>query len=125
MKQLLREAMEALEWGSDYLPKNAESRRMSEAAILRLKAAIDAPEQEPIGYCFNNRDFIGTVIGAKGDWAPHETPLYTKPHQGADLTDEDIVRIAIESKSAEPGRDGYVLPISFARAVLAAQKGKT
>lgn len=42
----------------------------------------------------------------------------------ADLTDDEIVNIAIASKGAEPGRDGYILPITFGRAILAAQKAK-
>lgn len=36
------------------------------------------------------------------------------------LTDEQIIECAIASRSAEAGRDGgYILPISFARAILA------
>lgn len=37
----------------------------------------------------------------------------------AQPTDDEIVATAIATASAEPGRDGYILPISFARAVLA------
>lgn len=33
------------------------------------------------------------------------------------LTDQEIVQIALATKSAEPGRDGYILPFTFARAV--------
>lgn len=36
------------------------------------------------------------------------------------LSDNAIVKIAIETESAEPGRDGYILPITFARAIEAA-----
>jgi hypothetical protein len=35
------------------------------------------------------------------------------------LTTEEILDIGIATKSAEPGRDGYILPISFARAIEA------
>lgn len=41
----------------------------------------------------------------------------------APISDERIIEIAIATKSAEPGRDGYVLPITFARAVLAQSQG--
>jgi hypothetical protein len=37
-----------------------------------------------------------------------------------ELTDAQIVDIAVKTRSAEPGRDGYILPVKFARAVLAA-----
>ena len=46
----------------------------------------------------------------------------SKPPQAAPrvpMTDDEIVDIAIKGKSAESGRDGYVLPISFARAIEA------
>ena len=34
-------------------------------------------------------------------------------------TDADIIALADKTRTGEPGRDGYILPISFARAVLA------
>ena len=40
-----------------------------------------------------------------------------KPAMCVPLTDSEIQQIAIATKSAEPGRDGYVLPYSFARAI--------
>lgn len=36
------------------------------------------------------------------------------------MTDERIIKVAKATKSAEPGTEGYVLPITFARAILAA-----
>jgi hypothetical protein len=36
------------------------------------------------------------------------------------MTDERIIAVAKATKSAEPGAWGYVLPITFARAILAA-----
>ena len=50
-----------------------------EEAIAALQAAIDAKEAEPVGYAYEHQDFIGSVIGAKGDWAPDEIALYTHP----------------------------------------------
>ena len=34
-------------------------------------------------------------------------------------TDAEIIALADETRTGEPGRDGYILPIPFARAVLA------
>ena len=39
------------------------------------------------------------------------------------LTDKQIVQIAVDTFSAEPGRDGYILPITFARAIESYIKG--
>lgn len=36
------------------------------------------------------------------------------------MTVDQIVQIARETQTAEPGRDGYVLPVTFARAIEAA-----
>ena len=33
-------------------------------------------------------------------------------------SDAEIIALADETRTGEPGRDGYILPISFARAVL-------
>ena len=33
------------------------------------------------------------------------------------LTDKEIISAAKQTHSAEPGREGYILPISFARAI--------
>ena len=62
-----------------------------------------------------------TANGAKA-WAgvdPQEL------RTGAVLTDAEIIAIAVDTMSAEPGRDGYVLPITFARAILAAHSEAT
>lgn len=57
------------------------------------------------------------------------TPLYAHPpapvtsgdaSERAMLTDSEIIEIAKNTKSAEPGREGYILPVTFARAILAA-----
>jgi len=44
---------------------------------------------------------------------PMETPL----------TDQRIIEIAKATDTAEPGRDGYILPVSFARAIESEIKG--
>jgi len=36
------------------------------------------------------------------------------------LTQEAIIEIAKQTKSADPGQEGYILPVSFARAIEAA-----
>jgi hypothetical protein len=53
----------------------------------------------------------------------HEAPpAAQRPWQG--LTDEAIIEIAKQTQSAEPGREGYILPVSFARAIEAAHNIK-
>ena len=42
-----------------------------------------------------------------------------------ELSDDQIIQIAQRTETAEPGRDGYVLPISFARAIIAATAVKS
>jgi hypothetical protein len=45
----------------------------------------------------------------------------TAPNTAMTLTDEQIIGIATTTRSAEANKDGgYILPISFARAILAA-----
>lgn len=39
-----------------------------------------------------------------------------------ELTDDQLCGIARGTKTAEPGRDGYILPVAFARAVIAADR---
>lgn len=48
------------------------------------------------------------------DWEPE---LMVRPRP---LADEEIISVAKQTHSAEPGREGYILPILFARAIEAA-----
>jgi hypothetical protein len=41
-----------------------------------------------------------------------------------ELTDAEICDVAKRTETAEPGSDGYILPVSFARAVIAAHEAK-
>ena len=65
-------------------------------------------------------------------WALHVALRHSAPPTRADgdhfgdvtemaarkpLTDEEIMKTAKETQSAEPGRDGYILPFAFARAI--------
>jgi hypothetical protein len=55
------------------------------------------------------------------DRASHTTPpAAQRPWVG--LTDDEIVEIAKQTKSAEPGRNGYILPVSFAQSIEAKLK---
>jgi hypothetical protein len=47
-----------------------------------------------------------------------------KAAQRKPLTDDEIIEIAKQTQSAEPGREGYILPVSFARAIEAAHNIK-
>lgn len=46
---------------------------------IHMLRKLQPNTQEPVGYAYGNQDFIGSVIGAKGEWAPNEIPLYTHP----------------------------------------------
>ena len=117
MKRLLQEALDVLECYDN------GSFGQDRCVMDRLRAAIDAPEQEPVMWAFKYTN--GLFYDASHTQHSHGMrPLYAKPQPVSDLTDEEIVKIAIASSGAEPGRDGYILPVTFARAVLAAQKEK-
>ena len=45
-----------------------------DAALAMLKAMKPV---EPCGFAYEHQDYIGSVIGAAGEWAPNEIPLYT------------------------------------------------
>ena len=63
-------------------------------------------QQEPIGYAYAHQDFVGSVIGEKGEWAPSEVPLYLAP--GAQQVQEDAKDAA--RYRALPTLDWYVGP---------------
>ena len=120
LKQAAQQALEALKSVQDHKPNNETN-----AAITALRTALEQPEQEPSQW----RDMVVVNLVREGinkhkarDLADHFTtpPAAQRPWVG--LTDEEIVEIAKQTKSAEPGRDGYILPVSFARAVEAKLK---
>jgi len=53
-----------------------------------------------------------------------ETAATPQPAAQPELTDAEICDVAKLTKTAEPGRDGYILPVSFARAIIAANEAK-
>jgi hypothetical protein len=88
-----------------------------------LRSKLDALEaQEP----------VATIANASGGFridnhAPDILEAGMKLYLAAkptvrELSNYEICAIAKETESAEPGRDGYILPVSFARAVLAAAR---
>lgn len=82
-----------------------------------------APVQEPVATVAEVHMSRYTLEWTNGP-LPEGTKLYTTPpaarRQSTSLTVEQIVDIAKKTQTAEPGRDGYVLPCSFARAIEAA-----
>jgi hypothetical protein len=87
-----------------------------------LRSKLDALEaQEP----------VATIANASGGFridnhAPDILEAGMKLYLAAkptvrELSNYEICAIAKETESAEPGRDGYILPVTFARAVLAAR----
>jgi hypothetical protein len=95
-----------------------------------LRAALEQPEKEPVAWMYQHEETGRTSFIAswerKDGWKPSSTrmkligPLYLAPPQRKPLTDGEIVEIAKQTKSAEPGLDGYILPVSFARSIEAA-----
>ena len=54
-----------------------------------------------------------------------DVQIFTRPPAVRDpLTEAEIIKIAQDNLAADPGRDGYILPIKFARAIEAAVMGK-
>lgn len=174
-REVMQMALEALE---DIFGKN----KVDVGAINALRAALEHPEQEPVGYWMGEfNDGAATLyevpqesvfgrtyrnipvyttppqqqaepvkyeMRMRPTWEPNswsswekcskesaddyiKTPklhdwlyevraIYTSPTHRKSLTDEQIIEIAKQTKSAEPGKDGYILPVSFARAIEAA-----
>jgi len=99
---------------------------------------VAATQQSAAQYPLPDSLYPGSKDWVQGDYAERvewlhsmyenqkaQTEMYVQMSQPvAELTDDEIVKIAIVSRCAEPGRDGYILPLAFARAILAAQKAK-
>ena len=116
---------------AEYNP--CEAREVADA----LTAAIDAPEPEPVAHIRQtyivglDGELLGVSekkelrFGCGNDYA-HCTPLYTRPPAVREpLTEAEIIKIAQDNLAADPGRDGYILPIKFARAIEAALRAKS
>ena len=65
-------------------------------------------------YAYNVADPVREMLFALQDRIT-ELEAQRKP-----LTDEEIIAVAKLTDSAEPGLEGYILPISFSRAIEAA-----
>lgn len=95
-----------------------------EASIAALQAAIDAPDAEPVAWMHPS----GGVLRhpATGlERSTHTIPLYLHPPAAREpLTEAEIIELAKDNLAADPGRDGYILPIKFAHAIEAAVRAK-
>jgi hypothetical protein len=124
-RALVQQMLTELEWADDWVACLEGNDRGGYGeltnAITAAREYLAAPEQsEPVGYAYANQDFIGSVIGAKGEWAPNEIALYTHPAPyPTELTDEEI-------RAVQMSDPAYMTNscIAFARAVLAAQRSK-
>lgn len=103
-----------------------------EAQLHAIGATIQPPaaHQEPVAWRVHPFDY---GVGYKGVYAmtmrPEQVkrwerkgwrvePLYTAPQPARKpLTNEQIVAVANKSRAAAAGDAGYILPISFARAI--------
>lgn len=133
----IKQAIEALEVAQDALDisqslqESAKSNHHPKtlAAYERVSAALAAlrsmPQGEPVATIRYERGTPGKenempkVVSC--NWLPDGVySVYTTPPPAPVLlSDAEIREIADSTKTAEPGRDGYILPYSFARAVEA------
>jgi hypothetical protein len=104
---------------------------LGDVAVVAIKEALAQPEQEPLEYWNAVEGWVkidevrqhfetvscGTIYKTAGEG---RVPLYTTPPKRQPLTDEQIIAVAKSTKSAEPGAEGYILPITFAREIEAA-----
>ena len=85
------------------------------------------PDTAPAAWAIFSKDGTAMVMWSRDMPSAKNTaeklglplvPLYTAPQPARKpLTDEQIIEIADKTQTAEPGTDGYILPISFARAI--------
>ena len=85
------------------------------------------PDTAPAAWAIFSKDGTALVMWSRDMPSAKNTaeklglplvPLYTAPQPDRKpLTDEQIIEIADKTQTAEPGTDGYILPISFARAI--------
>lgn len=111
-REALEKALLALEIAP--LDHNSVKSRFFEKrhyAIIALREALAEPK--PVSH--HSEDALDMVKArqADGDHFGDVTEMAARKP----LTDEEIMKTAKETQSAEPGRDGYILPFAFARAV--------
>ncbi len=95
----------------------------------------DKTQQEPIAYlawrdgkpCWEGEDCVceHAVYPVDHDDDRTSMPVYlAAPVQRPLLTDKEIIDIAKATQTADPGTGGYILPVSFARAIEAKLRGE-
>lgn len=132
-KALLVQARDALlsacggRCNAEYNP--CEAREVADA----LTAAIDAPEPEPgpvawIGVHVFDALKAGKCVTStmtKHKAFEDDVQIFTRPPAVREpLSEAEIIKIAQDNLAADPGRDGYILPIKFAHAIEAAVRAK-
>jgi hypothetical protein len=89
-----------------------------EAAIAAIEAELAKLQAEAVGYAYEHQDYIGSVIGAKGEYAPHEIPLFTHPAPTIEpLSDEEILALEKQTPAMNDAGEEWIY---FARAIEAA-----
>ena len=130
-KQAAQEPV-ACDWENpcDKLKVTQESLREHMARIKELEALLEAhrsianvfikTEQEPVAVI--SESAIGLVkLHSNGVSLPFGTPLYAAPVRTKDLTDDEIMKINVDTASIVPTCDRQ---FHFARAVIAADREK-
>lgn len=114
------ELCEATEEAPQVEPRNEHQRGFDKGRRFEAKAIRRA-----VGNWFQatfcGQSFMGEPVLTKPE-VPHcidgACHLCATPHtEAVRMSEAEIREIADRTKTAEPGRDGYVLPYSFARAV--------
>lgn len=75
--------------------------------------------------CYGTHEQITTDSAYAGHFTANDAYTVTelRPVQ-PELTDDDFCQIAQETQTAEPGRDGYIMPVAFGRAVERRVRGE-
>jgi hypothetical protein len=92
-----------------------------------LEADAPAVPQEPVAWYEYNAGLDAWFLAYGHNPKAKTRPLVfgdASPQQQPRLTDEEIAAVAKVTESAEPGRDGYILPFSFARAIEKKVRGE-
>ena len=89
-----------------------------DGAMDAIREALAQPEMQPCAgrNCGSTNPNLHSAECFEG----YEKSTGMSKWQG--LTNEEIIAVAKQTDSAEPGRDGYILPVTFARAIEAAHE---
>ena len=125
-RDLMQQALEALEGNCTNPAADPEQAANEDAAITALRERLAQPEQKPVAWRWKeriNNDFDSWVISASEPppYAIEQQPLYTSPpkREWVGLTDQEINSVCYKRDWTAPWTD-----LAFARAIEQALKEK-